>query len=335
MYFNSMRVSVVLPFFNADYTLQRAVDSVLEQSEPCELILVDNNPSPSEVARSLAHNSNQINLIHEPRKGIVNALNAGIEAASCDYIARMDADDIMLPNRLKLQADYLDAHPHIKLVSGMVEYAGNIDDARGYAEYVDQINSIQSTEHIFRYRFIEAPVAHPSVMFRKSITDRVPVYREGPFPEDYELWLHVLQEHPYSFAKLPVPVLRWFDSAQRLSRHHASYSEEAFSRIRLNYLAEWLIKQGNHQRPILIVGGGKKAKQKIKYLLDCGVTMSAFSDLKPRKIEGLTFIPWTEVSPQLGYYLVSLVSNRHAWKIIENELVARCFNPETDFILAG
>ncbi|MFN5318640.1 MAG: glycosyltransferase family 2 protein [Bacteroidia bacterium] len=330
-----MRVSVVLPFINADKMLPQAVNSVLEQSESCELILVDNNTHPSDLALLLAQKYAQINLVQEPQTGIVNALNAGIAASSCPYIARMDADDVMLPHRLKLQADFLDEHPDIKLVSGLVEYGGDSQMQKGYFEYVEQINSIRTPEHMYWYRFIESPVAHPSVMFRKNMTSRVPPYLEGSFPEDYELWLHVLNEHPYSFAKLDVPILRWNDAPQRLSRQHPAYSDDAFSRIRLAYLANWLLQKCRITKPILIIGGGKKAKLKIRQLQELGLTIDAFSDLMPRKIDGITFIPWYEVVPKRGFYLISLVSNRHAWKLIESELLNRGFVRETDFILAN
>ena len=330
-----MRVSVVLPFFNAEKTLKKAVDSVLGQSECCELILVDNNPHSSELALLLAHKNSQISLIHEPRSGIVNALNTGVAAVTCPYIARMDADDIMLPNRLKLQADFLDKHSHIKLVSGLVEFGGDLTNQKGYFEYVQQINSLRSTEDMYYYRFIESPVAHPSVMFRKDITLRSPLYLAGPYPEDYELWLHVMQEHPFSFAKIDHPVLRWNDSEHRLSRRHSAYSEEAFSNVRLKYLADWLINKCAYKKPILVIGGGKKAKQKIRKLQNLGVNIIAISDLVPRTISGLNFIHWDALCPNLNYFLVSLVSNRNAWKLIESELVNRGFVRGTDFILAN
>jgi glycosyltransferase involved in cell wall biosynthesis len=328
------RVSVILPFKNADTTLPEAIHSVLSQNENLELILIDNNPTPSRLAIEQAKGNKHIHLIHEPTPGIVPALNRGIAISRAKYLARMDADDIMLPHRLKLQADFLDAHHETKLVSGLVEYGGDVQLQKGYFEYVEQINRIRTPEHMYWYRFIESPVAHPSVMFRKNLTERKPLYAEGPFPEDYELWLHVLQEHPLSFAKLNQLVVRWNDSEHRLSRRHPAYSEEAFSNVRLKYLADWLINKRANRKPILIIGGGKKAKVKIQKLQNLGVNIVAISDLVPRNISGLTFTPWDVLSPKLNYFAVSLVSNRNAWQLIESELVNRGFVWESDFILA-
>lgn len=331
---SEFKISVILPFRNADQVLQRAVDSVLAQDVACELVLVENQHQGSALASRIAREHRQVKLINEPRIGIVQALNTGLKHCSGEYIARMDSDDEMLPGRLRLQAEYLDANPQIVLVSGNVVYRGDWMTACGYSSYVDQINSIQSTEDIRKYRFIESPVAHPSVMFRKAAIDRDPLYREGDFPEDYELWLHWLEQYPDGFAKIPDAVLIWHDSEQRLSRNHVAYREDAFMHTRLEYLVRYLNKHHSH-KAILIAGVGKKAKKKIRIMQAAGLTIHAITDLRQRKLDDLPFFAWDNLPEPGAYFLVSLVSNRGSWREIEAHLRKRNYRNEIDFILSA
>ena len=103
----------------------------------------------------------------------------------CIYIARMDADDICRPERLALQADFLDREPGIGLVGGRVEYLGDAKKNEGLAHFVRWSNSLIAARDISLYRFVESPLIHPSVMFRRALPERFGPYRDGPFPEDY------------------------------------------------------------------------------------------------------------------------------------------------------
>jgi glycosyltransferase involved in cell wall biosynthesis len=92
---NLPKISILLPFRDAEDVLQRAVDSILEQKIPFELVLVENQDTESEIARKLVMAHSNFKLVRETRKGIVPALNAGLAECSGIYIARMDADDEM------------------------------------------------------------------------------------------------------------------------------------------------------------------------------------------------------------------------------------------------
>jgi len=327
------KLSVLLPFRNADQVLKRAVDSVLNQDCPCELVLVENQENKSALAMQLAENHPQIKLLHEPQIGIVHALNTGLKNCTGEYIARMDADDEMLPGRLRKQVEFLDANPQIVLVSGQVVYRGDWMTACGFSSYVDQLNSIQTTDEIRKYRFIESPIAHPSVMFRNAAIDRKPLYRKGTFPEDYELWLHWLETYPDGFAKISDEVLVWHDSEQRLSRNHPAYNEEAFMQTRLAYLVRY-IKMHHADKAILIAGVGKKARKKIRIMQAAGLRVDAITDLRQRKLDELPFFAWDNLPEPGRYFLVSLVSNRGSWREIEAHLLARNYRNEIDFILS-
>jgi glycosyltransferase involved in cell wall biosynthesis len=326
-------VSILLPFRNADSVLQRAVDSIVNQDYDFELILIENQENESLVAQRLAEVYSFIKLIREPRPGIVQALNTGLKHCTGEFIARMDADDEMFPRRLKRQAEFLSENPEIIVVSGRILYHGDGLMACGYSAYVDQLNSIQTPAEIRKYRFIESPIAHPSVMFRKSAIDREPLYREGNFPEDYELWLHWLEKHPNGMAKISDDVLIWHDSETRLSRNHPAYREESFMLLRLEYLLRYLKTEKTNKR-ILVAGVGKKARKKIRIIQAAGLTIHAITDLRQRKFDDLPFISWDELPAPGEYFLVSLVSNRGSWREIEAHLRKFGYRNEVDYILA-
>jgi glycosyltransferase involved in cell wall biosynthesis len=159
-------ISVLLPYRNADHVIHRALISIAVQLENHELILVENQVESSDVVEQFIAQHPHLNIrkIKELRPGIVFALNTGIEHCTGEFIARMDADDEMLANRLKLQSEYLINHASIDLVSGMVEYAGDAEKNEGFSLYVKQINAIKSSDEISTLRFLESPFAHPSVM---------------------------------------------------------------------------------------------------------------------------------------------------------------------------
>jgi len=122
-------VSVVLPVFNAEDFLCTALDSILEQDQ-ADFELIAINDGSTDRSRALLEERQRhdprVRLVSRANRGLVASLNEGIALARGRYIARMDADDIALPQRLRLQAAYLDQHPSCVCVGSDVEL---MDDA--------------------------------------------------------------------------------------------------------------------------------------------------------------------------------------------------------------
>ncbi len=191
-----MRISVVLPVRDEESLLEEALESLLRQSErDFEVIAVSDGSSDGvrEVLARFAARDGRVKPLHQARSGIVAALNRGLRQARGIYIARMDSDDICRPERLALQADFLDREPNIGLVGSRVEYLGDAKKNEGLAHFVRWSNSLIAARDIALYRFVESPLIHPSVMFRRELPERFGPYRDGPFPEDYELWLRWME----------------------------------------------------------------------------------------------------------------------------------------------
>jgi glycosyltransferase involved in cell wall biosynthesis len=300
-------ISVLLPFYNAEQTLHEAAQSILAQTyTDFELCLIDNASTDGSlaIAQSLAQGDGRVRLLDMPQKGIVKALNWGIAQSAGSYIARMDADDYAYPTRLEKQLAYLQQNPQIALVSSLVRQVQR-DSGAGYAHYVDWINTLQTPMQMQLAQFVESPIAHPTVLFRRSMLDRLGVYREGDFPEDYDLWLRAWAQG-YQLGKVPEVLLDWNDHSTRLSRTDSRYSVEAFYRLKTHYLATWL-KQNNPFFPcVCIWGAGKQSKKRAALLQQQGIEIVAYIDVKPNKPQT---IHYRDIQPPDTYFILSYVAN--------------------------
>src|SRR5207237_7493623 len=108
------RVSVLLPVWNGEAFLEQAMESILRQTlSSFELIVIDDGSTDrtAAIADEFASRDDRVRVLRRPHEGLSATLNAGIAAARGEYVARMDADDISVPDRLQKQVAYLDAHP--------------------------------------------------------------------------------------------------------------------------------------------------------------------------------------------------------------------------------
>ena len=275
-------ISILLPFRNAEQTLGECLDSIQKQSfEPFEVIAVDDNSNDG--SRSIVEklDDERFRCSPNPSRGLVSALNFGLTLCQFDLIARMDADDLMASNRLSCQFEHFLHTPDLKLSATQADLFPEQAIKAGYKAYMQWQNQVLTHEQIRNNMFVESPFAHPSVMFEKSCVIGLGGYREGSFPEDYDLWLR-LYEQGYRMEKLPSVLLHWRESPSRTSRTHPAYSREAFDQLRAEYLSR--DPRLTSSRPIVVWGAGRKTRQRVKYLQNLGLTVSAWIDIDPKKI---------------------------------------------------
>ena len=333
-----MRISVVLPVRDEESLLEEALDSLLRQSErDFEVIAVSDgsNGGAGEVLARFAARDRRIKPVHQARSGIVAALNRGLRQARGTYIARMDADDICRPERLALQADFLDREPNIGLVGSRVEYLGDANKNEGLAHFVRWSNSLIAPRDISLYRFVESPLIHPSVMFRRELPKRFGPYRDGPFPEDYELWLRWM-ERGVHMAKLEETLLEWRDRPGRLTRTDPRYSVDAFYQTKAPYLYRWLERHNAHHPAVIVWGSGRTSRQRLRFLTGLGIRVEAFVDIDPRKVGhriGGAEVIWPGALPAPGRcFVLGWVASRGAREDIERELRKRGFRRGIDYL---
>jgi glycosyltransferase involved in cell wall biosynthesis len=331
------RVSVLLPVFNGARFLPEALRSLDAQSESgFEIIAVDDG-STDDSAQVLG-GAPRVKLLSQPHHGLVAALNHGLAHARGKYIARMDADDIAASDRLKAQADYLDANPTVGLVAGGANYLGDDEANRGLALFVDWANSLRTPHEISVNRFVESPLIHPTVMFRRELVEQHSGYKDGPFPEDYELWLRWL-EAGVQMAKVDATVLEWRDRADRLTRSDERYSVDAFYRAKAPYLARWLARHNPHHPRVIVWGSGRTSRQRLNPLLAEGIEVEAYVDIDPNKtgwkIDGVPVMKPAELASPNECFVLQWVGSRGARELIQRELEGRGFEIGKNFMLCA
>ncbi len=328
--YNSPTVSVILPFYNAPF-LKDAVDSILNQTHhDFELILVDNNSTDksSDVARTF-ENHPRVVLIRESRNGVVHAMNAGIEKAKGSFVARMDADDIASENRIEVQLNEFKANQALGVVSGLIEYLGP-EENEGFMHYINWLNSIRSSSEIRLNQFVEFPISNPSMMFKKSLFSKYGKYLDGDFPEDYEFFLR-LQAENVLMEKTDNVILKWRDSDHRLTRTDPRYAQDAFFRIKAKYLAGWLKQNTPFYPKVYIWGAGRVSRRRSDYLLDHGVEVEQYIDVK----KGGEILYYEDIPDKESCFIVSYVANRGARDEIRDFLNVRQFEEGIHYILAS
>lgn len=330
-------VSVLLPLQNASSTLDAAIRSIAKQSlREWDLLLINN--ASTDHSASIAHDWSlrdaRIRIIEEPTVGIAHALNTGLQHTCAALIARMDADDIAHPERLARQVAYMEAHPEIGVLGTRTRFETTVEKSSGMAWFVNWQNAILTPHDHYVKRFVDAPLAHPTVMLRRELVDRFGGYSTDPLPEDHELWLRWMH-HGVRFAKLPEELLTWHDHPERLSRTHSNYSVDAFFTTKAKWIAAWYLRKYTDARPIIIVGTSGLCRDRASKLEAHGLRIHAFTDVKKREVPGYAFIPHDELPPSGTAFIISFISQRGTGDRIAEYFRTRGLVEGEDFILAA
>ena len=184
-------VSVILPVYGYSNFLAAAIESIQAQTlKNIELIVIEdpkNDRFENEIiVRNYQHDQRIIYLKNILREGLVGSLNKAISISRSDYVARQDADDLSLPNRLLLQYEFL-AKTDYTVVGGnmiIIDVDGETKGYRKYPKLIDGKNLILSNL-----------VAHPTVMFNKQVIISLNSYNpKMVHVEDYDLWLRLVSQ---------------------------------------------------------------------------------------------------------------------------------------------
>lgn len=230
------KISVLLPAYNAEDYLQESIESILAQTfEDFELIIINDGSTDQSLDIMLSFDDPRIRIINQPNAGLPVALNTGIKLSRGTYLARQDADDISLPNRLAEQVKYLDEHSHCALLGSWADIISDNTLTDRYLRHPHLNGDIQIKLFFFNC------FVHSSVMIRKSAMNQTGLYPEEKEkfpPEDYDLWLRIAKN--FEVANLPQTLLLYRELPNSISRAKLEIMQERARLMSLHAIKEVL-----------------------------------------------------------------------------------------------
>jgi glycosyltransferase involved in cell wall biosynthesis len=225
-------VSIVIPVHNGEEYIKEAIDSCLNQTYGNIEIIVVDDKSTDDTLKILKEYRDKITVISvEKQNGLGNVLNIGIRASKGQYIARMDADDVMYPSRIEKQVEYMQEHPSCVAVSGQIDIIDSDGNITGHREYAIEDRDIKKNMFLFQ------PFAHPAVMLRKSTLEDVGLYPENMWKvEDVKLFFLLSQKG--EFHNIEDTVLKY-----RMTFNTQSQSNMLDHFKKTNEIRKWAIKE--------------------------------------------------------------------------------------------
>jgi glycosyltransferase involved in cell wall biosynthesis len=196
-----LAISAVIPAYNSAAHIRRAIDSVLAQTYPPREIIVVDDGSADNTIQVVTSSSPRVRLIPQANAGASAARNAGINAATGDWIAFLDADDEWLPDRLAVQAELLTRHPDLVWVSGNYINCSCAENRQSPYEPPQKIKKFLNgsdilDDYLVGYRF--GLVGHTDTMLiRKDILIETGLFKVGQRKaNDIDLWWRIAYRHP-------------------------------------------------------------------------------------------------------------------------------------------
>jgi glycosyltransferase involved in cell wall biosynthesis len=201
-----MIISILLPVYNAGFPLRSAIESILSQEySEFEFLIIDDASTDGsvEIIRKYEQQDPRIRAIfHSSNQGLAATLNEGLHIAKGNLVARMDQDDESLPNRLKVQVQFMEEHPEVIVAGSYVFHMGitrRKDRLVKLPIAYSQIAEVLKNENC---------LYHPSIIMRRQEILHIGGYRrEFKNAEDYDLWLRVSKS--YQIANIPAPLIRY------------------------------------------------------------------------------------------------------------------------------
>jgi glycosyltransferase involved in cell wall biosynthesis len=215
------RVSVLMSVFNGERYLREAIDSILTQTfTDFEYLIINDGSSDTSRSIILSYNDSRIRLIDNDQNiGLTKSLNRGLAVAGGEFIARQDADDISLPERLAKQVAFMDANPHVALTGTWYQEV----DANGT---LLQRVRLPTDEMDLRWALLfYCPFVHSAVMLRREPLLETGEYCESyEYAQDHELWLRIGRRN--ALANLKAYLVKYRKNPDSMTAKYGEFSEE-------------------------------------------------------------------------------------------------------------
>ena len=229
---NDPAISIVMPMFNSENYLYNSIRSILSQSfQDFELLIIDDGSEDNCVGLVSEIKDSRIKL-HQNKHDFIGSLNMGLDLSKGRYIARTDSDDIMHPDKLKIQYQFMEENPEVDVCGTWAKCFGIKDN---------EITAPQSHNEIASALLFGNMLIHPSVMMRRESIDKnnLRYKHEYIYAEDYKLWVDCVMSG-LKLANIPEILLNYFCGENQVTNRHYDKMMNVTGRIRIKY-AEYVI----------------------------------------------------------------------------------------------
>lgn len=261
-------ISIIMPVKNGMPYLTACLDSIRQQSyENWELHVVNDHSldDTQAVLRHYAEEDPRIVVHRNEGNGIIDALRTGYHASRGDFVTRMDADDLMPPDKLEHLHALLIERGEGHVAIGAVRYFRDDQPlGEGYKRYAEWLNQLTTNERNFDEIYKECVVPSPNWMMYRTDFERCGGFMPDVYPEDYDLCFR-LYVHRMKVAGTSHVTHHWRDYPTRSSRTDEYYADNRFLALKLEYFHR---HEFDHTRKLVLWGAGKKGKAIARYLLE-------------------------------------------------------------------
>ncbi|WP_026809797.1 glycosyltransferase family 2 protein [Arenibacter latericius] len=319
---SNQKVSILIPFKDTEAFLPFCIDSIINQTYPhWEVLAIDDHSSDNsaQIIKSYVQNDSRIQVHRNKGQGIIEALRTAYSMATGTFITRMDSDDLMASNKLKLMVKSLEINGKGHIALGKVKYFSGRKLGKGYKSYEKWLNKLTEIGSNYSEIYKECVIPSPCWMVHKTDLDLVGSFLPDRYPEDYDLAFRFYQ-HGIKCIPSNVILHFWRDYSQRTSRTHHHYAENNFIDIKLSY---FLKLDRNNSRPLVIWGAGKKGKKiaknlnkrKIEFIWICNNSNKIGND-----IYGVTMQHYRTLNKLENAQIIITVANKEAQEFIRDYL---------------
>lgn len=270
-------ISVLVPVKNGGVFLEECLHSILAQTiSNWELIIVDDHSTDNtlEILNSFSKKDQRIKAFKNTGTGIIPALQLAYTKSKGDFITRMDADDVMTPNKLKVLSQSLIFYGDGYLSTGLVQYFSENKLGNGFKSYQNWLNELTALGCNFKEIYKECVIPSPCWMVSRLDFDKCGGFESNIYPEDYDLCFRFYKNQ---LKVIPCDTIlhKWRDYQTRTSRVHKHYTDNSFFDLKCLYFIELDYQS---QKELVLWGTGKKGKKIAKILIAKQIPFTWVSD---------------------------------------------------------
>jgi len=270
-------ISILLPVKNAANYLHSCLDSILDQSEQnWELIAIEDHSDDHswDILTHYAQLDQRIKVFKNEGQGIIAGLRKAYKNSQGHLISRMDADDLMSPQKLEALKTLLIKRGPGHVVTAFVEYFSDGILGEGYLKYQNWLNGLTANASNFSDIYKECVIPSPCWMVYREDLDQCNAFNSNLYPEDYDLSFR-FYKNKLLVLSVPKVLHLWRDHPTRTSRNDPNYSDVHFFDLKVKYFLELDYDQ---KQTLVLWGAGKKGKHLAKILIQKNIPFRWITD---------------------------------------------------------